>query len=96
MIASLWSPIAVGDIWLEHRLAMAPMTRGQARPDGVPTLINAKYYAKRASAPLIIAEGSQPSADGQIAHTAVGSDRRSARLTLRPDLFNHVSQGAIK
>jgi hypothetical protein len=55
----------------------------------------AMYYAKRASTPLIIAEGSQPSVDREIAHSG-GSERRSARSTLHPDFFNHVSQGAIK
>jgi N-ethylmaleimide reductase len=44
---------------------MAPMTRGRATSKGVPTSLNATYYAQRASLALIITEGTQPSADGQ-------------------------------
>jgi N-ethylmaleimide reductase len=44
---------------------MAPMTRGRATPEGVPTEMNATYYAQRASTALIITEGTQPSDDGQ-------------------------------
>jgi N-ethylmaleimide reductase len=65
MTASLWSPIDIGDIRLAHRLVMAPMTRDRATPEGVPTQMNADYYAQRASMALIITEGTQPSDDGQ-------------------------------
>lgn len=61
----LWTPIALGDIALPHRLAMAPMTRNRSTAEGVPTELNARYYAQRASNALIITEGTQPSADGQ-------------------------------
>ncbi len=63
--ATLWRPIQAGDLHLPHRLAMAPMTRDRSRPDGVPTAMNADYYAQRASMALIITEGTQPSEDGQ-------------------------------
>lgn len=65
MNTKLWQPIQVGDIKLNHRLAMAPMTRGRAAAHGVPTDLNAEYYAQRASTALIISEGTQPSDDGQ-------------------------------
>ncbi|MFD0439920.1 alkene reductase [Streptomyces chartreusis] len=65
MSNALWTPIAVGDLNLPHRLAMAPMTRARSTPEGVPTGLNAEYYAQRASHALIIAEGTQPSDDGQ-------------------------------
>ncbi|GGP68359.1 alkene reductase [Saccharothrix coeruleofusca] len=65
MDEQLWTPVKVGDISLEHRLAMAPMTRDRATPEGVPTELNALYYAQRASMGLLITEGTQPSADGQ-------------------------------
>jgi N-ethylmaleimide reductase len=41
------------------------MTRGRATPEGVPTEMNATYYAQRASMALVISEGTQPSEDGQ-------------------------------
>jgi N-ethylmaleimide reductase len=65
MTTKLWQPIQVGDIQLNHRLAMAPMTRSRATPQGVPTHLNAEYYAQRASMGLLISEGTQPSDDGQ-------------------------------
>ncbi|WP_105968077.1 alkene reductase [Streptomyces geranii] len=65
MLNALWNPATVGEIALPHRLAMAPLTRNRATPDGVPTELNAEYYAQRASHALIITEGTQPSADGQ-------------------------------
>jgi len=61
----VWSPIRIGDLSLAHRLAMAPMTRDRSTPQGVPTAMNATYYAQRASMGFLITEGTQPSADGQ-------------------------------
>ncbi|MGP8009866.1 MAG: alkene reductase [Acidimicrobiales bacterium] len=65
MTAILWEPIDLGAIHLDHRLAMAPMTRARSTPKGVPTQMNATYYAQRASMAVIISEGTQPSEDGQ-------------------------------
>jgi len=65
MTSIVWSPIDVGGIHLEHRLAMAPMTRGRSTRKGIPTELNARYYAQRASMAMIITEGTQPSDVGQ-------------------------------
>ncbi|MEU5323680.1 alkene reductase [Streptomyces sp. NPDC021056] len=65
MLNALWNPTVTGEIPLPHRLAMAPLTRSRSTPGGVPTELNAEYYAQRASHALIITEGTQPSADGQ-------------------------------
>ncbi|RPF31776.1 alkene reductase [Streptomyces sp. TLI_185] len=65
MLNALWNPTFAGDIPLPHRLAMAPLTRSRSTPEGVPTELNAEYYAQRASHALLITEGTQPSADGQ-------------------------------
>ena len=62
---SLWQPFTLGRVDLPHRLALAPMTRNRAEPDGTPGAIVAEYYGQRASLGLIITEGTQPSADGQ-------------------------------
>jgi N-ethylmaleimide reductase len=62
---NVWKPLNVGALELPHRLVMAPMTRARSTPDGVPTPMNAEYYAQRASMALIITEGTQPSDDGQ-------------------------------
>ncbi len=61
----LWEPVTIGNLTLPNRLAMAAMTRNRSTPAGVPTAINAQYYAQRASVGLVIAEGTQPSDDGQ-------------------------------
>lgn len=63
--STIWEPITLGNMRLPHRLAMAPMTRGRANPDGTPSPLAAEYYAQRASLGLLISEGTQPSADGQ-------------------------------
>ncbi len=64
-MTDIWSPINVGTFELPHRLAMAPMTRSRAKPDGTPGDLAAEYYAQRASLGLLISEGTQPSDDGQ-------------------------------
>lgn len=62
---ALWQPFELGRFKLPHRLAMAPMTRNRALPDGTPTELMAEYYGQRAGLGLIITEGAQPSPDGQ-------------------------------
>jgi N-ethylmaleimide reductase len=62
---SLWQPLTLGRVELQHRLALAPMTRNRADADGTPGDLVAEYYGQRASLGLIITEGTQPSADGQ-------------------------------
>ncbi|WP_427307838.1 alkene reductase [Cupriavidus sp. H39] len=64
-MSKLFNPVRVGRYTLQNRLAMAPMTRSRARHDGTPGELAAEYYAQRASIGLIIAEGTQPSDDGQ-------------------------------
>jgi len=61
----IWSPISIGSITLPHRLAMAPMTRSRAKSDGSPSDLAPEYYRQRATMGLLIAEGTQPSDDGQ-------------------------------
>ncbi len=63
--SAIWDPVTVGRMRLPHRLAMAPMTRGRAGPDGTPGPLTAEYYAQRAGFGLLISDGTQPSADGQ-------------------------------
>jgi len=56
----------VGQISLDHRVAMAPLTRSRAgQPGNVPTQLNVEYYRQRASAALIISEATQISQQGQ-------------------------------
>lgn len=62
---ALWQPFQLGRLTLDHRLALAPMTRSRALADGTPGEGAALYYRQRASLGLLISEGVQPSADGQ-------------------------------
>ncbi len=64
-MSKLWSSVKVGRMTLPHRLAMSPMTRNRALPDGTPGELSPLYYAQRASLGLLISEGTQPSDDGQ-------------------------------
>jgi len=64
MRALLFEPVRFGEITLRNRIVMAPMTRSRADARGVPTAIMVEYYAQRAEAGLIIAEGTAPCADG--------------------------------
>ncbi|MEM5518312.1 alkene reductase [Henriciella sp. AS95] len=61
---TLFSPIKVGAVEAPNRIFMAPMTRGRATQDHVPTEIMAEYYAQRASAGLIISEAIGVSPEG--------------------------------
>lgn len=61
---SLFDPIRIGSIDCPNRILMAPLTRGRSGPDGVPTPLMATYYAQRASAGLIISEGTGISREG--------------------------------
>lgn len=60
----LFEPVRLGDLQLANRIVMAPMTRSRADEHGVPTPEMVEYYRQRASAGLIVAEGTAPSADG--------------------------------
>jgi N-ethylmaleimide reductase len=59
----LFSPYKLGNIELKNRVVMAPMTRCRAIGN-VPNDLIATYYGQRASAGLIITEGTSPSPDG--------------------------------
>ena len=61
---TLFDPITVGDIPAANRIFMAPLTRGRATPDHVPTDIMIDYYRQRAGAGLIISEGTGVSRQG--------------------------------
>jgi N-ethylmaleimide reductase len=65
MTSPVFSPHRLGSLELPNRLVMAPMTRNRAGADGVPTPSMTTYYAQRASAGLLVTEGTQPSPAGQ-------------------------------
>src|SRR6267154_2135965 len=60
----VFSSLLLGDLELPNRIVMAPMTRGRAVDGNVPNPLAATYYAQRASAGLIVTEGTQVSPQG--------------------------------
>ncbi|MDU0372581.1 alkene reductase [Hymenobacter endophyticus] len=63
MATTLFSPAKLGNITLQNHIVMAPMTRSRALGN-VPGPLEAEYYAQRATAGLIVTEGTSPSANG--------------------------------
>ncbi len=60
----LFEPVCLGELRLANRIVMAPMTRSRADQQAVPGPEMVEYYRQRASAGLIVAEGTAPSASG--------------------------------
>ncbi|KAM0276014.1 hypothetical protein ACHAQH_007184 [Verticillium albo-atrum] len=60
---SLFKPLNLGRLQLQHRVAMAPLTRFRCNKDHVPLPAVVEYHIQRASTPgtLLIAEASMPS-----------------------------------
>jgi N-ethylmaleimide reductase len=66
MTTHLFSPLKLGRFSLDHRVAMAPLTRSRAgQPGNIPTSMNVEYYRQRAGAALIVSEATQISQQGQ-------------------------------
>jgi N-ethylmaleimide reductase len=63
MATDLFSPFTLGPLSLPNRIVMSPMTRSRSIGN-VPGPIVATYYSQRASAGLIVTEGTSPSPNG--------------------------------
>ena len=63
--SKLFAPTVLGSVPLQNRIVMAPLTRSRAAAGNVPHELNARYYAQRTSAGLIISEATQISPQGQ-------------------------------
>lgn len=61
---SLFDPIQLGAITAPNRIIMAPLTRGRATRNHVPTPLMVEYYRQRASGGLLISEGTGISRQG--------------------------------
>ena len=62
----LFEPLETPSIRLANRAVMAPMTRSRAVDGNTPNALMAEYYGQRASAGLIITEGTSPSPNGLV------------------------------
>ena len=56
-LSKLLEPLKVGALELPNRVVMAPLTRLRGTVDHLPTPMMVEYYRQRASAGLIITEG---------------------------------------
>jgi N-ethylmaleimide reductase len=63
--SDLFKPTQLGQLKLSNRIVMAPLTRSRAGKGDTQGLINAEYYAQRATAGLIISEATQISQQGK-------------------------------
>ncbi|MBU4236853.1 MAG: alkene reductase [Proteobacteria bacterium] len=65
-MSTLFDSLQLGDLTLNNRIVMAPLTRMRSKqPGNIPHALNAEYYAQRSSAGLIISEASQITPHGQ-------------------------------
>ncbi len=63
---SLFEPLTLGAVRTDNRVLMAPLTRMRATvPGDVPNALMGEYYVQRASAGLLISEGTQVSPEGK-------------------------------
>ena len=60
----LFESYSAAKLPLANRVVMSPMTRNRAVDNNTPNALMATYYAQRASAGLIITEGTSPSPNG--------------------------------
>lgn len=60
----LFTPLSAPSLQLRNRIVMAPMTRSRAVDHNTPNALMAEYYGQRASAGLIVTEGTSPSPNG--------------------------------
>lgn len=60
----LFESFTARQLQLANRTVMAPMTRSRAVEHNTPNALMAEYYAQRASAGLIVTEGTSPSPNG--------------------------------
>ncbi|UOD28654.1 alkene reductase [Massilia violaceinigra] len=64
-MSTLFDPITIGDLTLQNRIIMAPLTRARAIGGGrVPNALMAEYYVQRASAGLILSEATSVTPQG--------------------------------
>ncbi len=61
----IFTPVTFGALALANRVVMSPMTRSRAGAGDAPTAMMAEYYRQRATAGLIVTEGTYPCPEGK-------------------------------
>lgn len=96
-LSILFSPFNLHGHLLRNRIVMAPLTRNRAvHGTDAPQLLNAKYYAQRADAGLIISEATQisPTAKGYAWTPGIYSEEQVEGWRLVTDVV-HAKGGTI-
>jgi 2,4-dienoyl-CoA reductase-like NADH-dependent reductase (Old Yellow Enzyme family) len=93
---NLFDSLQLGPLTLPNRIIMAPLTRLRGTVDHIPTAIQAEYYAQRASAGLIISEGTpvDPMGVGYPQVPGIWSDKQVAEWKVITDAV-HKAGGRI-
>ena len=88
----LFSKTTLGPLTLQNHLVMCPLTRSRATGN-VPNDLMVEYYSQRASAGLIITEGTSPSPNGLGYPRVPGifSDAQVAAWKKSQTRFTHVA-----
>jgi 2,4-dienoyl-CoA reductase-like NADH-dependent reductase (Old Yellow Enzyme family) len=93
---TLFDPLQLGAITIPNRIIMAPLTRLRGTVDHIPTALQAEYYSQRASAGLIISEGTpvSPQGVGYAQVPGIWSDKQTAEWKVITDAV-HKAGGRI-
>jgi N-ethylmaleimide reductase len=75
----LFDPLTTPALLFKNRMVMSPMTRNRAVDANVPNALMAEYYSQRASAGLILTEGTSPSPNG-LGYARIGALYNAAHV----------------
>ena len=75
---ALFSPFTIGDLLLDNRVVLAPLTRARAGASRLANALMAEYYAQRSGAGLLIAEATTISsqANGWVGSPGIYTDEQ--------------------
>ena len=75
---TLFAPYTLKSLALKNRIVMAPMTRCRSGEGDIPTGLMAEYYTQRATAGLIVTEGTpvSPKARGYLWTPGIYTDEQ--------------------
>ncbi len=90
----LFTNYQLGALTLQNRLVMSPMTRSRAI-DNIPNALMMRYYQQRASAGLIVTEGTSPSPNG-LGYPRIPGIFADAQVAGWKPITDAVHQGGAK
>ena len=95
-MTTLFDPLRVGNMELDNRIVMAPMTRSRANDEGIQPPFASEYYGQRASAGLIITEATNisPMAKGYVRTPGIYTDDQVQSWRAVPEAI-HARGGKI-